>query len=270
MAYLPPLWFRVMDPKVLASAISTRSMLPPANAHGSKHGMRDSRCGLGQRLGRRRLALCHGNRASVRAVLLLATFAQSCAVVRGRRDPRAPSLADEKHRCRRATRRARKRSNSLVPRAIVYLERNDGIYLSRRPADRHDRQQGYQFRPGIAAVQTGGQVSFPNRDEEFHSVFSYSSPKKFDLGRFRKDEDSPPSRSTGLVKICCEIHKHMRNLLLVLDTPWFTSTDTDGAFELAGVPAGEYRIKALLPSEETLQSRVTVVDGNAVQISLAR
>jgi plastocyanin len=160
-----------------------------------------------------------------------------------------------------------------VPRAIVYLERGDGIY-PKVPAQQIVTigQQGYQFRPGIAAVQTGGQVSFPNRDDEFHSVFSYSSPKKFDLGRFRKDEESPPITfdRPGLVKIYCEIHKPMRNLLLVLDTPWFTSTDTNGAFEFANVPAGEYRIKAMLPSEETLEAQVTVVEGDTVQISLLR
>ena len=160
-----------------------------------------------------------------------------------------------------------------APRAIVYLERDDGVYP--KVAARQTvtiSQQGYQFRPGIAAVQTGGQVSFPNRDEEFHSVFSYSSAKKFDLGRFRMDEASPPVTfdKPGLVKIYCEIHKHMRNLLLVLDTPWFTQTDAAGAFELANVPAGDYRIKALLPSEDVLESRVTVVDGETVPMALVR
>jgi plastocyanin len=159
------------------------------------------------------------------------------------------------------------------PRAIVYLERDDGIYPKIAAQQMATiGQQGYQFRPGMAAVQTGGQVTFPNRDEEFHSVFSYSSPKKFDLGRFRRDEVSPPVTfdKPGLVKIYCEIHKHMRNLLLVLDTPWFTATDTSGAFELANIPDGEYRIEALLPSEETLESRVTVIDGKTTQVSLVR
>jgi plastocyanin len=157
-------------------------------------------------------------------------------------------------------------------RAVVYLERDDGVYPKiASPQVVTISQQGYQFRPGVAAVQTGGQVTFPNRDEEFHSVFSYSSPKKFDLGRFRMDEASPPVTfdKPGLVKIYCEIHKHMRNLLLVLDTPWFTTTDAGGRYELSNIPFGEYRIKVLLPSEEMLESRVTVVDGKTVQINLA-
>ena len=101
-------------------------------------------------------------------------------------------------------------------------------------------QQGYQFRPGISAVRTGTQVAFPNHDDEFHNVFSYSRAKRFDLGRFRKDEQSPliTFDQPGLVKIYCEIHKHMRSLLLVLDTPWFVETDTDGRFQLDARSAG--------------------------------
>lgn len=159
------------------------------------------------------------------------------------------------------------------PRAIVYLERDEAKYPTIQSQQVVSiSQQGYQFHPGVAAVQTGGHASFPNRDEEFHNVFSYSSTKRFDLGRFRMDETSPivTFDKPGLVKIYCEIHKHMRNLLLVLDTPWFTATDAAGMFELGEIPAGEYRIKAFLPSEETLESRVTIVDGSTAHVELAR
>ncbi len=157
--------------------------------------------------------------------------------------------------------------------AIVYLEREDGKY-PKPDADQVRRigQAGYQFRPGVSAVQTGGRVMFPNRDDEFHNVFSYSRAKRFDLGRFRKDETSPTVTfdKPGLVKIYCEIHKHMRSLLLVLDTPWFIATDAQGHFELSNIPAGEYRLKAFLPSEVTLESRVSIAEGKIINVNLAR
>lgn len=157
--------------------------------------------------------------------------------------------------------------------AIVFLERDDGSYPKARvdPVVRIS-QSGYQFRPTVIAVQTGSRVVFPNQDDEFHNVLSYSRPKRFDLGRFRKDEKSPVVTfdQPGLVKIYCEIHKHMRNLLLVLDTPWFTTSDAQGRFVLSNVPAGEYWLKAFLPSEKILQARVSIADGKTTTVNLTR
>lgn len=160
-----------------------------------------------------------------------------------------------------------------APRAVVYLERTDGVYpKSAELPVQSIAQEGYQFRPGVTAVRTGTQVAFPNHDDEFHNVFSYSKAKRFDLGRYRKDEQSPliTFDQPGLVKIYCEIHKHMRNLLLVLDTPWFTETDPEGHFSLDGVPPGEYRLRAFLPSEETLDRTVTIIPGKTIDTKLAR
>ena len=157
--------------------------------------------------------------------------------------------------------------------AIVFLEKDDGSY----PRARLDQvvrisQKGYQFRPAVTAVQTGSRVVFPNQDDEFHNVFSYSRVKRFDLGRFRKDEKSAvlTFEKPGLVKVYCEIHKHMRNLLLVLDTPWFTTSDAQGRFLLNNVPAGDYWLKAFLPSEKMLQVRVSIADGKTATVNLAR
>ena len=156
--------------------------------------------------------------------------------------------------------------------AILYLEKEDGRYPRAR-IDQvvHISQRGYQFRPAVMAVQTGSRVVFPNEDDEFHNVFSYSRTKRFDLGRFRKDENSPvlTFEKSGLVKVYCEIHKHMRNLLLVLDTPWFTISDAQGHFVLNHVPAGDYWLNAFLPSERILKVRVSIADGKTSAVDLA-
>ena len=158
-------------------------------------------------------------------------------------------------------------------RAIVWLEKSGLTYPQTRVGEVVKIQQsGYQFRPSVIAVQKGASAEFPNKDDEFHNVFSYSKIRRFDLGRFRKDEPSPRITfdKPGLVKIYCEIHQHMRCRVLVLETPWFAVTDTEGQFKISGIPPGEYEIKALLPSEKRIESKVTVTQGKTTLVELSR
>ncbi|MDZ4405243.1 carboxypeptidase regulatory-like domain-containing protein [Prosthecobacter sp.] len=132
-------------------------------------------------------------------------------------------------------------------------------------------QRGYQFAPGVLAVQTGTQVVFPNNDSDYHNVFSFSKTKRFDLGRFRKDE-TPPALTfdkAGVVRLYCEIHQHMRGVILVLDTPHFAITDADGRYRLSGLPAGTWQLKAWLDEKTTIMQDVTVTPGKTLRVDFA-
>jgi plastocyanin len=150
--------------------------------------------------------------------------------------------------------------------AIVYLE---GDFKAPPPAKPVMMgQQGYQFSPGVIAVQTGTRIEFPNHDEDYHNVFSYSKAKRFDLGRFRKDETPPALEfdKAGVVRLYCEIHEHMRGIILVLDTPHFVTTKADGSFKLSGLPAGNFKLKAWLDEKTTLEQEVTLKAGATTRV----
>ena len=117
-------------------------------------------------------------------------------------------------------------------------------------------QKGMQFGPGLIAVRKGTRVEFPNGDDFYHNVFSYSKAKKFDLGRFLKDEKPPAVTfdQPGVVKLYCEIHEHMRGTVVVLDTSYFVKTDTNGVYRLAGLPAGQFKLKAWI-DEKTVREQ---------------
>ena len=212
------------------------------------------------------------------AVAHLATTAVQAAVVEGRVSLRAPSVPATPSAQRYPAGIAEQVEPPDAPAAIVSLEPElpldgspNGARAASSPARIAVAQKGLQFRPGILAVRVGTVVEFPNHDDTYHSVFSYSKPKRFDLGRYRKGEEPAALvfDTPGVVKLYCEIHQHMRGTVLVLETPWFAKTDPDGAFRIADVPAGHYVVRAWLDEETVWTRPLTVEEGARVFVELA-
>src|SRR5947209_9438436 len=144
------------------------------------------------------------------------------------------------------------------PLAVVYLE---GSFP--KPASlptKQVAQKDLAFLPSLLPIQVGTRVEFPNLEKvTYHNIFSYSPAKRFDLGRYRPDEKPVPSQIfdvAGLVTLRCDIHEHMRGLILVLATPHFAVTDDNGHFKLTGLPAGHYTLKAWIDSRTTREHPV--------------
>jgi plastocyanin len=154
------------------------------------------------------------------------------------------------------------------PLAVVYLE---GSFP--KPASlptKQIAQKDLAFVPALLAVQVGTKVEFPNLEKDtYHNIFSYSPAKRFDLGRYRPDEKPVPSvvfDVAGLVTLRCDIHEHMRGLLLVLATPHFVVTDESGRFRLTGLPSGQYTLKAWVDSRTTREHPVDLKSGSTVHV----
>jgi len=148
------------------------------------------------------------------------------------------------------------------PVAVVYLEGQFPTAVTRPVAVTNQvLQMGAQFRPALLPIYVGTPVSFPNGDDFYHNVFSYSKPKRFDLGRYRKEDRPAPVvvfDKPGVVKLYCEIHKHMRGVILVLDTPYFTSTQTNGDYKLQNLPAGNFLLKAWIDEKHVYQKDISL------------
>ena len=151
------------------------------------------------------------------------------------------------------------------PVAVIYLEGTFPKPTSQPTAQMI--QKNLMFSPNILPIQVGTRVSFPNLDDTYHNIFSYSPAKRFDLGRYRSDERPIPSEVfdvAGLVTLRCDIHEHMRALILVLDTPHFVVSDTEGRYRLDGLPDGHYLLKAWLDSKTTLERPVELQAGTTL------
>ena len=153
------------------------------------------------------------------------------------------------------------------PMAIVYLEGSFPKPAAQPVAQM--AQKDLNFVNPLLAILVGTKVEFPNLDDTYHNIFSYSQAKHFDLGRYRPEEKPIPFEifdQPGLVTLHCDIHEHMRGLILVLTTPHFTRSDTGGQYRLTGLPSGHFTLKAWVSSRTTLERPVDLKNGGTLHV----
>lgn len=109
-------------------------------------------------------------------------------------------------------------------------------------------QKDIAFQPRVLIVPVGAAVTFPNRDQVRHHVYSFSTPKRFELKLYGRDEtravifDKP-----GVVAVGCNIHDQMSGFIIVTDTPYTAQSDARGRVSF-DVPAGAARVTIWHPS----------------------
>jgi plastocyanin len=129
------------------------------------------------------------------------------------------------------------------------------------------RQEDKRFSPHILPLVRGSVVAFPNEDDVFHNVFSLSSTKAFDLGRYPRGEaKSVVFTKPGIVQVFCHIHSDMSAILLVLDNPFFATPGLDGHFVIDSLPPGDYVIVGWHERIKAVSRTVRVVSGQATRL----
>jgi plastocyanin len=166
-----------------------------------------------------------------------------------------------------------------LPTTVVFLESADPKFRFTPPQQPVVVSQlKAAFRPALIIVPAGSKVDFRN-DEKGpveHNVFSKSEAKKFDLGLYRPEDPIEPVtfETPGAVRLRCSIHRYMDGVVYVTPTPYFGIVDKDGGFNMAGVPAGNYRIKSWQRSQRfrEIDMPITITAGKtlAVNVTMAR
>jgi plastocyanin len=152
-----------------------------------------------------------------------------------------------------------RRPISDASNVVVFLDTVKGNQGFKPPAQNPVlASQDMSFVPPVLCVLAGSTVSFPNKDDMFHNVFSLSKTKAFDLGLYGPGQEKTVTfEKTGLVKIYCNIHENMKAYILVLGNPYFTLTDKEGRYRLRDVPPGTYALVCWYHGPEGKEQIVT-------------
>lgn len=127
---------------------------------------------------------------------------------------------------------------------VVWLQPLSGsVPEMRKPVHRTLLQKDKSFRPHVLAIRAGTVVDFPNADPIFHNAFSNYDGQVFDVSLYPPGTSrSVQFQKPGIVRVFCNIHPMMSAVIVVLDTPYFTTAARDGRFHIAGVEPGEYNL----------------------------
>jgi plastocyanin len=149
---------------------------------------------------------------------------------------------------------------------VLYME-GERVPLAGAPDTARMEQRDERFVPHVVPVVRGSTVEFPNGDDVFHNVFSLSSAKSFDLGRYpRGSSKSVTFDRSGVVQVFCHIHSDMSAVVLVLDNPLFAVPDTAGHYAIEGVPPGEYTIVGWHERIHPVPRKVRVLAGQTTRL----
>jgi hypothetical protein len=146
-------------------------------------------------------------------------------------------------------------ANAAPVKDAVVLARPVGTTPVLQPGSDNVDQIDKEFVPYVKVVMAGSPVSFPNKDNIRHQVYSFSPAKRFELPLYVGTPATPiVFDKPGVVTLGCNIHDWMAAYIYVADTPYFAITQADGKARLAGLPAGEYVLQVWHPRMEGVES----------------
>jgi plastocyanin len=139
--------------------------------------------------------------------------------------------------------------NGEIPNAVVYL---DGITAGKKKAPPEKvqlDQKKCEYVPHILLVPPNAEVEILNSDPMLHNVHTYKNtdPKTtiFNLA-FPVQGQKVTRKLTDagrILSLCDAGHPWMSAHLVVAEHPYYTITNSDGAFVLENVPPGKYTVK---------------------------
>ena len=182
-------------------------------------------------------------------------------------------------------------SDSRVKNAVVWIEGIEkGKAVLRKMVD--VAIKNCRAVPHVNIGFVGGEYVFRNDDEILHTVQSKlglayqkkvsSRPLQdgasiYNLALPKKGlEIKKPikkwhriTEDTGFIQVRSNTHNWIRGYIFIFDHPYAAVTDAEGTFEMAGLPAGEYTLKAWHEGFGMQEKKINIKSGESVEIEIA-
>jgi plastocyanin len=151
---------------------------------------------------------------------------------------------------------------------------NIAVYIDAIPGKKFDHpaqpltvdQRNMLFAPHTSVILQGTTVEFLNHDTVAHNVFWPSINGNKAL-RHNMTIVSPNQKKSfqfdnlGTAQLLCNLHPDMIGYIVVVPTPYFALTASDGTFSIKDVPPGAYTLKTWSEEGKPATQSTTVGNG---------
>jgi hypothetical protein len=130
-------------------------------------------------------------------------------------------------------------------------------------------QTGCWFVPRVIGIQTGQVLQVVNSDPVTHNIHPRATINR-EWNHSQGPGDPPLERRfmqpEVMIPVKCNIHSWMHAYIGVLSHPYFTVSNTTGAFEIPNLPPGTYTIAAWQEKLGTQHQTLTVEPGGKANV----
>jgi plastocyanin len=129
-------------------------------------------------------------------------------------------------------------------------------------------QHGCWFQPRVMGIQVGQALQVINSDPVTHNIHPLAQINR-EWNHSQGAGDTPLARkftkSEVMVPVKCNIHSWMHAYIGVLDHPYFAVSNSDGSFEIANLPPGDYEIEAWHEKLGSQHQKVTIAPSGHIE-----
>jgi plastocyanin len=161
---------------------------------------------------------------------------------------------------------------------------NIAVYIDAIPGKKFDApsqhasvdQRDMKFIPQTIVILKGTTVDFLNSDHVAHNVHWSSIGGDKALAHNLVTVSPGEKKSfefdnTGAATILCNFHFDMIGYVVIVPTPYFTLTGSDGTFTIKNVPPGTYTLKTWSSDGKPTTQSITVTDATTnVELTIVK
>jgi plastocyanin len=122
-------------------------------------------------------------------------------------------------------------------------------------------QKGCRYHPHVFGIQVGQPLEILNSDPTLHNIHAVAkNNREFNNGQPLQNMKTTHTFTAAevMVPFKCDVHGWMNAFVGVLPHPYFSVSDTSGAFSLKSLPPGTYTIEAWHEKLGTMTETVTI------------